>query len=404
MMGTSETECLRNRANDDGGFSLSVDPPKRNLRSITIMCGCIRAFTLTVAIALSGTGCRHSTQMPTSSNLPISSEPDTTSHAISWIVDSLGPYGSIRDVWAFSRDSAIAVGQIVLPDSDGQITGANLYTVALWTGGKWHLQKLTYPYQGQNAILVEARGIWVSPSGICWLCASSVWSWDGSSAQAQLRFDDYTQLSQNPYQSVEKLWGAADFSIFGVGSGGTIIHYDGTSWAKMASGTTVDLQDVWGLDGTHVWATGYNVGDGHSVLLQYNGTSWTTLYDNISQPPLNYFHFSTVWTYDPSILYLSGGSQLRILKQGTYTQIETGGQWITYRTRGSGVNDIFTTGQGSELTHYNGVSWYLYPELKALNGGDAWFYSISMQHDFVLVGGLCLTTYNGRPIVIRGYR
>ena len=39
-----------------------------------------------------------------------------------------------------------------------------------------------------------------------------------------------------------------------VGDGGTILHWNGSAWASVASGTNLELQGVWGSGG--VWAVG----------------------------------------------------------------------------------------------------------------------------------------------------
>jgi hypothetical protein len=175
----------------------------------------------------------------------------------------------------------------------------------------------------------------------------------------------------------------------------------------MESNTTVDLQDIWGLDETHVWATGTRVSDGHSVVLAYDGIQWTTLYDSDTQPVSAKFQFSTLWTDSFADLYLTGGSELRIM---TISNATIGPRIITGRLYGSGQirgirrNDIFDSGAGGEVAHFNYKSWHLYQELKSLNGGNAAFPSVHPTKDFVLLGGLCFTALNGFPVVIRGYR
>src|SRR3712207_8123184 len=43
-------------------------------------------------------------------------------------------------------------------------------------------------------------------------------------------------------------------SVFAVGDGGKIFHFDGTAWTQMTSGTTQPLRGVWGTSSTDVWA------------------------------------------------------------------------------------------------------------------------------------------------------
>jgi hypothetical protein len=186
-----------------------------------------------------------------------------------------------------------------------------------------------------------------------------------------------------------------------------IAHYNGSSWTKMTSNTTCELDDIYGTDANHIWATGTNTTDGHSVVLQCNGATWTTLYDSDLQKDSSKYQFKTVWTTTSSSIYLDGGSGLRLWNLSSSfigSQIHTGQSYVAYRVRGTTMNDIFDIGQASECSHYNGVSWHLYPELQQLNNGYAWFYHVHPIKDFVVIGGLYLTTLNSFPVVVRGYR
>ena len=44
--------------------------------------------------------------------------------------------------------------------------------------------------------------------------------------------------------------------VFAVGDGGTILHYNGSTWSSMTSGTTNYLRGVWGSSGSDVFAVG----------------------------------------------------------------------------------------------------------------------------------------------------
>ena len=47
-------------------------------------------------------------------------------------------------------------------------------------------------------------------------------------------------------------------------------HYNGLSCAMMANSATYSLNDVWGTDATHVWAVGTA-----GTILRWDGSSWT---------------------------------------------------------------------------------------------------------------------------------
>jgi hypothetical protein len=74
---------------------------------------------------------------------------------------------------------------------------------------------------------------------------------------------------QNPLpqgNSLLGVWGSSGSDVFAVGGSGTILHYDGSSWSSMSSGTSNHLGGVWGSSGSDVFA----VGEGGTVL-HYSG-------------------------------------------------------------------------------------------------------------------------------------
>ena len=59
--------------------------------------------------------------------------------------------------------------------------------------------------------------------------------------------------------------------MFAVGWNGTILHYDGSVWSAMSSGTINTLYGVWGSSGSDVFAVGE-----YDTILHYGGTVSTT--------------------------------------------------------------------------------------------------------------------------------
>jgi hypothetical protein len=308
----------------------------------------------------------------------------------------------------FDRNNAWAVGEIYLNDSTGKPNMENPYNAAHWDGSKWELKKITVTFRG-NPVTTSIEGIFAfSPTDI-WLASGG----DPMHGDGQNWIDyDIRTITGNNSLDISKGWGSNSSSMFFVGRGGSIAHFNGSpngagSWTKMTSNTTVDLQDIWGIDGTHIWATGTNTGDGHSVVLQCNGSNWTTLYDSNSQPAQSQYQFGTVWTNTPSSLYLDGGSGLHLLTLNNLNigaQVRTGLSFVGSSIRGVNQNDIFDVTTGGEVAHYNGSSWHCYPEIQSLGGGNASWPSVYPKNDFVVIGGSIFTGLNGFPVVVRGYR
>jgi len=86
---------------------------------------------------------------------------------------------------------------------------------------------------------------------------------------------------QNPLPQGNHLrgvWGRSGSDVFAVGDDGTILHYNGTSWSSMDSGTSEHLNGVWGHSGSDVFA----VGNGGAIL-HYDGTSWSYMFSGTSE-------------------------------------------------------------------------------------------------------------------------
>jgi len=71
---------------------------------------------------------------------------------------------------------------------------------------------------------------------------------------------------------VEGLWGASANSVYGVARGGDIIHFNGSRWSLMNSGTANWFEDVWGIGDNFVLAVGQN-----GTIVRYDGTQWTSM-------------------------------------------------------------------------------------------------------------------------------
>lgn len=325
---------------------------------------------------------------------------DTTSHDEHWMEpDTLGVYGYISDVWAFSKNDAWAVGEIYLADSSGTADMEHPYNAAHWDGRKWEILQIpTAGFVGSGYYPIYT---------IFAFAPNDIWTFSEAGSYSHWNGQTWTTAYVTERQGGgQKLWGTSASNLFLVGTNGSISKYNGNTWTKQESHTTVDLQDIWGIDDTHVWATGTNVGDGHCVVLQYDGKQWTTIYDNTAKPPNEFFGFRSLWTNKANIIYLSGDSKTRSLNlfNKTFLLFDIPAQWVALRIRGIRGNDIFEARSGGEVTHFNGIQWHLYSEIKNLNGENTSFTTISPKNDFILIGGFIYTGLNGIPVVVRGYR
>jgi hypothetical protein len=65
----------------------------------------------------------------------------------------------------------------------------------------------------------------------------------------------WSSLGEDAAYSLNAGWGLARDDVWAAGSGGTLLHYDGSSWQPQFTGTTQALHALWGTS-SRLWAVG----------------------------------------------------------------------------------------------------------------------------------------------------
>ena len=93
-------------------------------------------------------------------------------------------------------------------------------------------------------ILSDIKAIFVFNNTDVWFAADAVFHWDGTSSVAVFSYNNLTPSGLQP--GINKLWGTSSSDLYGVGNAGAIVHYNGSSWSKIESGTNMNIIDIWG--------------------------------------------------------------------------------------------------------------------------------------------------------------
>jgi hypothetical protein len=157
--------------------------------------------------------------------------------------------------------------------------------------------------------------------------------------------------------------GASANSVYIVGNLGAIVHYNGSSWRKLVSGTTVDIQDIWGaVDSKTGEPTILAVASFRAAipqakqLLRIQCNTVSTLSD-------------TGLPFDLSGIWFIAAERYFVVGDGVYYSDVLGNFWQSDSThpllykdaiRGIDKNDIFIAGSFGLVSHYNGVTWKHY--------------------------------------------
>jgi hypothetical protein len=178
--------------------------------------------------------------------------------------------------------------------------------------------------------------------------------------------------------SVSRIWGRNSRDLYFVGRQGSVVHFDGTSWQKLESGTAVDFKDIWGItDEQRILAVASSVQETKIVSLANQ-----SVISSISWP----LALRSVWISPASVAYLSGTGAVWKQKDSSWQEIEGLPDTVFFAAiRGNGENDIFLN--AGALAHYNGKSWHQYSEIPS----EIRFYSLAVRGNTVAAVGFTLT-------------
>jgi hypothetical protein len=195
--------------------------------------------------------------------------------------------------------------------------------------------------------------------------------------------------------SIKKLWVENSTSVYAVGDGGNIVHYDGNHWQKIESGTNTHIKDIYGIYNRDkrqheiycAVTSFFQQGDKKILKISETGdvdsVSWTTGRDVVS-----------VWSSDGSFLYACGDGFFEN-SSGEWREINYGEHVYTNHVRGSAANNIVVVGDFGMISHFNGNTWRVYyPSTSATYNG------VAVTNTMVIAVG----QMNGKAVAVIGKR
>ena len=277
---------------------------------------------------------------------------DTTSHNFTWQTWTFGEHSSsmLYDVAIINENNIWAVGEIYMNDSLGQ-PDPIAYNAIHWDGQNWEVKKISVLYNG-NQTIAPLEGIFITPTGEIILSSGLPYLPQGNGWKLYHLWD-MGILNQND-GGVTRIWGTSMSDIYFAGRKGTIVHYNGSGWTKIESGTTTIINDIWGITTKqnkivlYCPVASFFVAGDKKILKIVDGKV-----DSVSWN--RDVRLYSTWTPNENFLFTCGEGAY-VNKFGTWDQItipEVG----TNSIRGNNINDIFIVGDYGFIAHFNGTSW-----------------------------------------------
>jgi len=272
---------------------------------------------------------------------------DTTSHDFTFETFTFGGRAgscTLYDVAIIDENNIWAVGAIYLLDSLGQ-PDPHAYNAVHWDGNRWEIKRLIY-YGSCSAVeYPPLKAIWAfSENNIVITNGGSIGWFDGTNVILDCG------INPSLTGAVNKIWGDTPNSLYVVGNLGNIYFYNGTVWQKIASGTELNIGDIWGIpDGN----------DGYNKYLAANNAMLKIDADNnllrIDAEPGH--SLSSVWGITNRLIYTAGGYGLSLYKNYSWEKINEPDVNTIYNVRGQNYNDVFGLSSTFLILHFNGYSW-----------------------------------------------
>ncbi len=306
---------------------------------------------------------------------------DTTSHDIEWKVYEIpSPYGSgaLYDVAIVNENDIWAVGEIY---SDSNQTWLP-YNAVHWDGEKWELKRIKSVICNNGSFIVSSiysltifrdKSIWFSDG-------AEIIKWNGKD------FIRHCEINSLLDGAIKKGWGYDSTNYYIVGGNGTIIHYDGSSWHRIESGTDLAIQDIWGAKHQHSLPVIYAVASNpfHDNRVSVIGIQGNQAYP-VSHRGLP-GGMKGIWSWRGYTWYSCGnGLYRKEYGDSIWREISDVPPIYKEAIRGSRPNNLFVVGHFGLVLHWNGSTWHQYEQFPGL------FVALDVKEDMVTAVGVHVT-------------
>jgi hypothetical protein len=166
------------------------------------------------------------------------------------------------------------------------------------------------------------------------------------------------------------VWGSGKTDVWAVGTGGTIVHFDGTAWAAMPSPTKQPIFTVWGSSASDVWIGSSRAAVFRGPGYQGTSTSWSSALEVSPGRNGQEAMMLTLWGSAKDDVWIGGEPYplegFTFASQWRGRAGEGGIEWAAART---------SDGSPQKTPPVRGIWGSSNDDVWAVGGGDGLFYS-----------------------------
>ncbi len=151
----------------------------------------------------------------------------------------------------------------------------------------------------------------------------------------------WSQIDSGTTRALHSLWARTPTEVWAVGERGTVLHYNGNSWAPETVGvlSTYDLFSIWGSSDTNIW-----IGGERGRLAYFDGSVWNSMDRDTSWDLL------AIWGTGPQDVWVLGEYDTYHLGQTGWTEdvIDVSNTWTAM---GGTPGHIWVVGERRFILH-----------------------------------------------------
>ena len=184
-------------------------------------------------------------------------------------------------------------------------------------------------------------------------------------ASLALHFDgsSWQRLAPGGTETFWWVGGSGPGDVWMVGTGGRIAHWDGSAFTAHESGVSATLWGVWSASPTDAWAVGGipegGVGDHNDIVLHWDGSAWSRV--TLPGEPRGRAHYK-VWGASSEDLYVVGEAGTIWHKKGADWSLEGEGLAAAtlFTVNGCSATEVYAVG-GRSVLRSDGSTWSQVP-------------------------------------------
>ena len=258
------------------------------------------------------------------------------------------PQGNgLNAVWSNSVGDAWAVG------------GSG--TISRWSGGAWT--------PVESGITAELWAVWgASPNDVWMVGDGPILHWDGTAVrQVPGPAEDNPGINAALvlHSGLSTIWGSGPRDVWAAGYfiQTSVLHWDGSSWTHIPTGSVHTPWGLWGSGPDDVWLAA------DDSSLHWDGRGWTVIPLPVGTSLV------ALWGSGPNDVWGVGGSTLLHWDGSAWNSFPTAVDGYLFDVWGSGPDDVWALGQLTDgsgaFFHWDGATWAKVaspPEVNLVNG------------------------------------